>query len=480
MNIEPVLNALPEPSLVVEGRTIIAANAAARAIFRNGSPAIEGHDFADLFDDPPTEVERHLALWRSTAQLLPAALSIRLPSGEPRKYRCSGARIAGTPVRVFVRLTEAQAASRRFLALNERLTKMAREARIIATEQHWLEALLNLMPTPMLQVEIGSGRIMFQNRAATAIAVPGQILPLRRIGSGEPFRNLELTWNDDGLVHYALLQAGVLPAMYGRPATAVVTFQDVTTLKRIEQELQQASRLKDEFLATVSHELRTPLNAIMGWTMMLRDTILDESGRKRALESIEKNARAQARVIEDLLDVSRIITGKLRLDLRPTPIAPAIEAALDSVRPTAAAKRLQLDVDLDSSNEPVLADAARVQQIVWNLLSNAVKFTPPGGRVSVSVRRKQGVEIVVSDTGPGIDPAFLPRVFERFTQADSGTARSHSGLGLGLAIARHLAELHGGTIDANSKGPGRGATFTVRLPDLPAPAPAQVPSSSSA
>ncbi|MDQ3916983.1 MAG: PAS domain S-box protein [Acidobacteriota bacterium] len=228
---------------------------------------------------------------------------------------------------------------------------------------------------------------------------------------------------------------------------------------------EQANRTKDDFLATLSHELRTPLTSILGWARMLTTTRLDAENTARALESIERNARAQGRLIDDILDVSRIITGKLRLDVRPVDLASVIEGAVESVRPAAEAKGIRLQRVLDTGPQVVSGDPERLQQVVWNLLSNAVKFTPKGGRVQVRLERiNSHVEIVVSDTGRGINADVLPHVFERFLQADSSTAREHGGLGLGLAIVRHLAELHGGTVRAESAGEGQGATFTLDLP----------------
>jgi signal transduction histidine kinase/ActR/RegA family two-component response regulator len=228
---------------------------------------------------------------------------------------------------------------------------------------------------------------------------------------------------------------------------------------------EAANRAKDEFLASVSHELRTPLSAMLGWSRILREGTLDATGIRRALDTIERNARAQAQLIEDLLDVSRITTGKLRLDVQWVELAPVIQAVLDTVRPAADAKEIQLQAILDPLPTAISGDPERLQQIVWNLLSNAIKFTPPGGRVQVRLERVNShVEIIVSDTGVGIDPEFLPYMFERFRQADSSTTRRHRGLGLGLGIVRHLAELHGGTVHAESEGIGQGATFRVLLP----------------
>ena len=236
-------------------------------------------------------------------------------------------------------------------------------------------------------------------------------------------------------------------------------------LRQSEEALQVASRAKDEFLATLSHELRTPLNAILGWARMLRLGHLEESRRVTALEVIERNARAQVQLIEDLLDVSRIITGKLRLDMKPIAVNPVVEEAVNTVRPSADAKGVRLICQTDPDVGAIFAAPDRLQQIIWNLLSNAIKFTPAGGLVELRAARVgKTVRLTVRDTGVGIQPAFLPHVFERFRQADSTTTRSHSGVGLGLAIVRHLVELHGGTISAASEGEGKGATFTVTFP----------------
>jgi signal transduction histidine kinase len=228
---------------------------------------------------------------------------------------------------------------------------------------------------------------------------------------------------------------------------------------------EEANRLKDEFLSTVSHELRTPLNSILGWTWLLIGEKLDEAGARRAVQTIDRNARAQSQIIDDLLDVSRIVTGKLRLKVRSVALAPLIEAAVDAVRPAAQAKGIEVEARVESPVGPLRADPDRLQQVIWNLLANAVKFTPSGGRVEVLADEAEGqARIRVTDTGIGIPAAFLRYVFDRFRQADSSTTRQHGGLGLGLSIVRHLVELHGGTVSAESEGEGRGATFTVMLP----------------
>lgn len=239
-------------------------------------------------------------------------------------------------------------------------------------------------------------------------------------------------------------------------------------LKHAIQRAEDASSLKDEFLATVSHELRTPLMAVLGWTHLLRTNNLDDAGKQRALETIERNARSQQQLIEDLLDVSRIISGKLRLDVRAVTPSTFIAAAVESVRPAADAKEISLEVIGDADVSSISGDAGRLQQVVWNLLSNAIKFTPHGGQVELRcVRSGSNVEISIKDSGQGISPDFLPYVFERFRQADMKTTRVHGGLGLGLAIVRQLVELHGGTVEVASEGEGKGATFVVKLPVLP-------------
>jgi len=254
---------------------------------------------------------------------------------------------------------------------------------------------------------------------------------------------------------------------------------DITERKRAQEEIarllaeeqaartqaEEASRFKDEFLATVSHELRTPLNSMLGWLHLLRQGKLDAKSAANAIETIHRNAKAQIQLIEDILDVSRIITGKLRLDVRPVDLIAVIQAALDIVRPAAEAKEIEINAILDPVAGLSRGDPNRLQQVVWNLLSNAVKFTPIGGRVAVRLEHAgNSATITVSDTGQGISADFLPHVFERFRQGDASTRRVHSGLGLGLAIVRHLVELHGGSVGAYSAGVGRGSSFTVTLP----------------
>jgi PAS domain S-box-containing protein len=258
-----------------------------------------------------------------------------------------------------------------------------------------------------------------------------------------------------------------------------IYFRDITGQKRAEQEreelltreqaarikAEEASRFKDEFLATVSHELRTPMTSILGWAQMLHTGKLDKATSELAIETINRNAKEEARIIDDLLNISRIITGNLKLNIHQIELAPLIDRTIDGLRPAAQAKNINLHTTLDRTAGPVLGDPDRLQQVFWNLISNAVKYTPQGGQVYIALTSAGPiVEITVKDTGQGIDPEFLPYVFDRFRQADSSITRKYGGLGLGLALARYFVELHGGTVQADSPGRGRGATFTVRLP----------------
>jgi len=245
---------------------------------------------------------------------------------------------------------------------------------------------------------------------------------------------------------------------------------------RLYRQAQEANRIKDDFLATVSHELRTPLNAILGWLHLLSTGRLDSDAAATAFKTIERNARSQAQLIEDLLDISRIVTGRLRLHVRRLRLGAVALAAVEAVRPAAEAKSIQVKLDVERGTDRVSGDPDRLQQVIWNLLSNSIKFTPAGGRVDIRIEHspptlhedpaRPQVVVIVRDSGEGIDPDFLPHVFERFRQADASTTRAHAGLGLGLAIVRHLVEMHGGTIQADSAGRGKGAVFTVRLPSL--------------
>ncbi len=303
--------------------------------------------------------------------------------------------------------------------------------------------------------------------------LPLESTPLFRALHGEKVEGARwIVRRPDGVQRSLTGTATPLRNHDGTSAGAVVVTRDETERLAVETdrarflaEAQSANRLKDEFLATVSHELRTPLHSMLGWARLLRSGSLDAAQTKRAAETIERNVEAQARLVEDLLDFSRIITGKLHLDVQPIVLADALRAAQDTLSTAADAKRIAMRTTIDPSLGAVHADPSRFHQILWNLLSNAVKFTPSGGRVDVAIDPDgEMVRITVADTGQGIERSFLPHVFEAFRQADSTTTRAHGGLGLGLSIVRQLVELHGGTVVAESAGPGMGSRFVVRIP----------------
>ncbi|HZN00673.1 MAG TPA: ATP-binding protein [Pyrinomonadaceae bacterium] len=299
---------------------------------------------------------------------------------------------------------------------------------------------------------------------------------LARLRAGERIEHYEtIRVRKDGTRIAISLTVSPIKGPNGDIIGASKIARDITEQRQARKELDEAyrqaeesSRLKEEFLATISHELRTPLSAILGWARMLRLGQLSKENAAKALDTIERNARAQAQLIDDLLDVSRIVTGKLRMDVRPSDPNSFIDAAVEAVRPAAEAKGVRVQKVIDTGLISIPGDPVRLQQVIWNLLSNAIKFTPRGGRVQIrSERVNSHLEIVVSDTGQGISPDFLPHVFDRFRQADQKASRQHGGMGLGLAIVRHLVELHGGNVSATSEGEGQGATFTVRLPISP-------------
>lgn len=305
---------------------------------------------------------------------------------------------------------------------------------------------------------------------------PGILARLRR---GEKIEHYETVrrHKDGRLLDISLTVSPILSAD-GTVIGASKIARDISERKRWEERLrlalkeaeeakaqaEEASRLKDEFLSTISHELRTPLTAVMGWVTMLRSSQLTEANIKRALGAIDRNIKSQAQLIEDLLDISRIVNGKMRLDPKPLQLATVIHGAIESVMPAAQAKNIRLQVVLDPTVGSIIGDQDRLQQVIWNLLSNAIKFTPAGGRVQIQLDGSDtGVEISVTDTGIGIEPEFLPFVFDRFSQQDSSSTRNYSGLGMGLSIVKYITELHGGTVAAFSEGNGQGTTMRVKL-----------------
>jgi PAS domain S-box-containing protein len=290
---------------------------------------------------------------------------------------------------------------------------------------------------------------------------------LARIRAGLPVDHFEtIRRRKDGELINISLTVSPIRDKTGRIIGASKIARDVTAQRRLQDQLEQANRMKDEFLAVLSHELRTPLNTVLGYARMLRRDEPRMGGelRERALEALERNADTLTRLVNDVLDTSRIVTGKLRLAMEPCALDQVVEAAVDTVKPSAELKGVEIELQIEGGIV-VLGDRDRILQVLWNLLSNAIKFTPGGGRVLVTVRRvPTGVQMSVADTGVGIARADLPFVFQRFWQAHTGASREFSGLGIGLALARHLVELHGGAIAVESAGAGHGATFTVTLP----------------
>ena len=367
----------------------------------------------------------------------------------------------------------------------QNLAQREREAqRRASTSEEQFRSLVETMPQ-LSWISSPNGDTTFRNKRwqeYTGLALdPGDIgwqsahhpdtVERMRVGWSEalktknPFEVEALCRRADGEYRWFLVRAVALLDDVGNALSWMGTCTDIHDQKLLQEEALRTARVKDEFLATVSHELRTPLNAILGWSRILTADTLATEQRDKALASIERNAIAQTRLVDDLLDVSRIISGKMRIEASLMNPADAVEAALDAVRPGAQAKGIEISTEIDRCAGTILADSGRVQQIVWNLTGNAVKFTKKNGHVHVKVARVDShIEFSVSDDGAGIKREFLAHLFQRFTQEDGSIRRSHGGLGLGLAISKHLVELHGGEIRAESSGAGQGATFTVSLP----------------
>jgi signal transduction histidine kinase/CheY-like chemotaxis protein len=281
------------------------------------------------------------------------------------------------------------------------------------------------------------------------------------------FGALTLAFSDSGRCYRQddLVLAGEVAR---RAAVAIDNARLYELSQKERSRVEAATRVKDEFVAMVSHELRTPLHAILGWLRLMRGGVLPETKREHALDVIERNAKAQSQLVDDLLDISRFVTGKIRIDPSQLDLSNVVDMAIEGVRPAADAKRIQIDVDLDRGDGVMRGDGDRLQQVMWNLLANATKFTPKNGVVSVRLRRiESDLEVTVADNGKGIEASFLPHVFESFRQSDTSLSRSHGGFGIGLSIAKHIVELHGGSIEARSPGLGQGSTFIVRLPVSP-------------
>jgi PAS domain S-box-containing protein len=402
----------------------------------------------------------------------------------PTPIHDAGGRIIGA-VNMLVDLTDRRA------ELSERRAGEIAQARLGAIVESSFDAIVSKSLQGIVATWNGSAERMFGYKAEEVVGKSIlMIIPpdrrdeeaeiLRRLQRGERIDHLETErlCKDGHRIHVSLTISPVRDS-HGTIIGASKIARDISEQKRLEQEMerlleaerhareeaQRVSRMKDEFLATLSHELRTPLNAIMGWAQLLVTSTMTPEEMREAGEIIERNARTQKQLVDDLLDMSRIISGKLRLDVQRVEPTSFIEAAIDTVRPSAVAKDICIEQMLDPIAGQIVGDPARLQQVVWNLLINAIKFTPKGGRVQVLLQRVNShIELTISDTGQGISPEFLPQLFSRFSQADAKANRRHGGLGLGLAIVKQLIELHGGTIRAHSEGEGKGATFVIQLP----------------
>jgi PAS domain S-box-containing protein len=363
--------------------------------------------------------------------------------------------------------------SRDVLTLAMRGGSMGAWSRDLATDEVWwsreLEELFGLQPGAFNRTEAGFFEFVHEDdREAVQRAVSHAIQHGSDYIIEFRFRHADGEWRwMEGRGRAVYDDDGTPRHLYGIGIDITERKCAELALREAKSSAEAANQLKDQFLATLSHELRTPLNAILGYAQMLQTNTIAPDKRQRALEVIERNAVAQTQLVNDLLDMSRITTGKVRLDPAPVPVVTVLREALDGVKPAVEAKGITLEIDVDPLAGSVRADSTRLQQVFWNLLTNAVKFTAEGGRIAVSLRRsKARIEIDVKDNGRGISPDFLPFVFDPFRQAESGFDRAHGGLGLGLAITRQLVELHGGAIVAASPGLGQGTTFTVVLPSV--------------
>ena len=404
----------------------------------------------------------------TTALLLSAAIAERRTM--ERRHRESAEELRRREVEV-QRMLETLRENRDVLALAMRGGSMGAWSRNLVTNAVWwsreLEEIVGLGPGGFSRTEAGFFDILHpDDRPVVRHAVDTAVEARADYVVEFRFQHASGEWRwMEGRGRAVYAEDGAPKTLYGLGIDVTERKRAEAALREAKDDAESANRLKDQFLATLSHELRTPLNAILGYARLLQTDAIAPEKRQQAFEIIARNAIIQNQLIEDLLDISRITRGQVRLEPTAVPLAAVLREAVEVVRPAADARRISLDVDLDPFAGSVNADAARLQQVFWNLLTNAVKFTAPGGRVVATLRRVDDViEVSVRDNGIGISSTFLPFVFEPFRQADARPARVHGGLGLGLAISRELVELHGGTIAAASDGPGTGATFTVRLP----------------
>jgi PAS domain S-box-containing protein len=498
---------LPEPMALVSASGIIRAVNQAFATLVESDTSVPGRPLGEMGWSTSDGWPDYLRRCARTRSLLIGAATYHRMDGSAVPYRCEGALYeagtAGAEAVVLLRFLPKESSSSRFVALTQRIAELSSEIarrqraeREARDQRELLHVTLASIGDAVIATD-REGRVTFMNEVAGQLtgwrapdAMQVHVSEVFRVideDTREPVENpvgkVLVSRRIIGLANHTLLVArdgterpiddsgAPIVDSTGQIHGVVLVFRDVTELRSAQRQEQgaraaaeAASRAKDEFLATLSHELRTPLNAILGWSRMLRLGILDESRRSHALDVIERNADMQARLIEDLLDVSRIMVGQLRLHLEPVDLPGVIAAAIDAVRPAAENKRLRVSSSIHVAS-PVYGDAARLQQVIWNLLANAVKFTPSGGAVSVDASEDGGaVRIVVTDSGEGIPPGFRPRLFDAFSQADASFSRPHGGLGLGLTIVRRLVEAHGGEVRAESGGANQGATFIVTLP----------------
>jgi PAS domain S-box-containing protein len=473
---------------------IVYSNAAFASMVANPLETVIGRSLADFVD------EASLPSFRALLAAAPQEAA-----GEPITLRSGDGRSVST----LVSISPNEDGDRGLSVIVTNLTVQKRNEEIVASERlansildQAAEAIVVTDPAGIViranrtAQEVSTGQALRQHVLAAfplVKAAQAPTHPALRALRGEIAMSVELPLDvGTGQPIFVLCTAAPLLGDHQEILGCVMSMTDITAHKRAESdrqalleaeraarssaeraraEAESSNRTKDEFLATISHELRTPLSSIVGWSRLMSTGTLPPERQRHGLDVIRRNADAQARLVEDLLDVSRITSGKLRLDVKPVPLAAVIAAVLDSVRPALDAKKIRLETHVDSEDIAALGDESRIQQVIWNLLSNATKFTPANGHIFVGLRRVASeVEIVVSDSGEGIEAEFLPYVFDRFRQADGGISRLRGGLGLGLAISRHLVELHGGTIVVASDGPGCGSTFTVRLPQAAAKA----------
>jgi PAS domain S-box-containing protein len=516
---DTVADLLPEPmALVSVSGHIHAVNRAFAALAGIQKSLLAGRQLRDAGWSTAGDWPDYLRRCARTRSLLLGAATHQAGDGPEADYRCEGALYqpgaGGGAAVVLLRFLPRESSSSKFVGLTQKVDELSREisrrqrAEERVREQHELLHVTLWSIGDAVIATDREGRVTFLNGVAEDLtgwprsdALGTPIQEVFRIVNEEtrepvedPVAKVLASGQVVGLANHTLLVArdgterpiddsgAPISDGAGRLHGVVLVFRDVTELRRAQRQQQAAresaeaaNRAKDEFLATLSHELRTPLNAILGWVQMLRSGSLEQSRREHALEVIERNAAMQARLIEDLLDISRIMVGQLRLDYEAVDVRRIVDAAIDAIRPAVDNKSLRVSSSVRLAST-VYGDPARLQQVVWNLLANAVKFTPPNGVITIDAQEDDGVvRIVVRDSGVGIPADFRSRVFEAFSQADATLTRPHGGLGLGLAIVRRLVEAHGGRAEADSAGENTGATFTVTLPVGRSPDPAGQP-----